>query len=249
MQGPKHKLLLGVARGNVVESLQELALAAETRIPVVGCRGTRVLIDRWTVEGRPWIYRDRGYLRRGRMARSGLAAGAGEGYWRWHLGTTQLDRVAPRPSDRFARLGIAARPWRRGGRHILVAEPSATLAVFHGLAGWGERTVAALRRHTDRPILVRPKPPPRGPATPLAADLKDAHALVTHTSNAAVEAAVLGVPIFVDPASAARHVGLTDIAKIETPVYPDRDAWLAALAYCQFSEAEMLDGTMWRLLE
>jgi len=43
-------------------------------------------------------------------------------------------------------------------------------------------------------------------------------------------------------------MGLTDLSSIETPVYPDRDKWLAHLAYCQFSFEEMRSGAAWRML-
>ena len=83
---------------------------------------------------------------------------------------------------------------------------------------------------------------------PLDVALQSAHALVTHSSNVAIEAACLGTPIFVDPASAAAPIGLTDLSMIETPVYPDRQAWLSHLAYSQFSMDEIRDGSAWRLL-
>jgi hypothetical protein len=35
---------------------------------------------------------------------------------------------------------------------------------------------------------------------------------------------------------------------IEKPVYPDRQAWVNALAYSQFNESELVDGTLWRLI-
>jgi hypothetical protein len=43
-------------------------------------------------------------------------------------------------------------------------------------------------------------------------------------------------------------VGQTDLSKVEKPVYPDREPWLRALSYSQFSEQELVDGTLWRLL-
>lgn len=83
---------------------------------------------------------------------------------------------------------------------------------------------------------------------PLHADLDGAHALVTHGSIAAVEAVVLGCPVFVHPDSAAALVGRTDLKMIERPAMPERQSWLNALAYCQFNERELIDGTLWRLL-
>jgi hypothetical protein len=82
----------------------------------------------------------------------------------------------------------------------------------------------------------------------LQQDLEGAHALVTHGSIAAVESVICGCPVVVHPDSAAALVGLTDLAKIEKPVYPDRGKWLFSLAYSQFNETELVDGTLWREL-
>jgi hypothetical protein len=79
-------------------------------------------------------------------------------------------------------------------------------------------------------------------------DLKGAHCLVTHGSNAAVEAAIMGCPVFVHPDSAASLIGQTDLGLIETPIYPDREPWVRSLAYSQFNERELVDGTLWRLI-
>jgi hypothetical protein len=73
--------------------------------------------------------------------------------------------------------------------------------------------------------------------------LHTAHALVTYNSNAAVDAVLEGVPVFTTELSAAAPVGLTDLAQIEHPVRPDRRAWCHHLAYGQFSQAELKDGT------
>jgi hypothetical protein len=46
-------------------------------------------------------------------------------------------------------------------------------------------------------------------------------------------------------------VSLSDLSLIETPKFPEAEeveAWAAHLSYCQFSEAEMRDGTAWRIL-
>jgi hypothetical protein len=67
-------------------------------------------------------------------------------------------------------------------------------------------------------------------------------------SIAAVESVVLGTPVFVNPCSATALVGHTDLAKIESPVYRERQPWLNSLAYCQWNEAELVDGTLWRML-
>jgi hypothetical protein len=118
----------------------------------------------------------------------------------------------------------------------------------HACLDWLETTLAQLRSVTDRPIIVREKPKPGEDVVPLPEALRTAHALVTHSSNVAIEAACLGTPVFVSPSSAAAPIGRTDLADLEKPVYPDRTPWLAHLAYNQFSFEEICDGTAWRLL-
>lgn len=203
------------------------------------------MIQRWRASGRRWIYWDRGYNRR--VFATDLPTGEDGGMYRWHLGSFQLQALRDAPGDRWAATRTEPWPWAKGGRHIVVAEPSPTYQTFHGVEGWTERTLAALKAVTDRPIVVRDKEMQRF-GRKLHEDLAGAHCLVTHGSNAAVEAVIMGCPVVVHPDSAAALVGLTDLAAVETPLYPDRAPWLRSLAYSQFNERELVDGTLWRLI-
>jgi hypothetical protein len=255
LHGFKQKLFdrIGAKVGRVVRgSFAELAALPDYLIPVVGCTPElRPIIDRWDKQGRAWIYWDRGYVRR--VFATWLPRGADGGYYRWHLRSYQMQQIADCPDDRLRKLiaghsgdprPVVVKPWAKGGRHIVVAAPTPTYAKFHAIEGWTDRTLERLATFTDRQIVVRTKQSKR----PLAADLEGAHALVAHASMAAVEAVILGCPVFVDKSSAAALVGQTDLAEIERPAYPERQAWLNALAYSQFSEAELVDGTLWRLI-
>jgi hypothetical protein len=187
--------------------------------------------------GQYFFYVDHAYFSRGhgvsyRVTRNRYEAG--------------LVRECPR--DRIAAHDVVLKPWQRGGRSVLVCPPTDYFMAAHGCADWLETTLQALHRHTDRPIVVRRKPQPGETVEPLAEALSKAHALVTHSSNVAIEAVVAGVAVFVSPSSAAAPMGLTDLSLIETPVYPERDKWLAHLAYCQFSFEEMRSGAAWRML-
>lgn len=256
LRGSKRGLLETVGRrcGAVAQTPDALAASvARGLVPCIGCYPEiRPLLDRWIADGVSFLYRDRGYLRRARRAAHRLAPGPGEGYWRWHRDGFQLAAGAldgpPAAPRRRAALGIRPAPWRKAGDHILVAAPSEAYVRFHGLAEWLPRTLAGLRAATGRPIRVRRKPRPREAAAALADELAGCHALVTHGSIAAVEAVLLGVPVFVDPVSAAAPVGNTDLAAIETPAMPDRDRWLAALAASQWNAAEMAAGLHWAAL-
>lgn len=213
-------------------------------IPIVGCMPECTdLIARWKARGRKRIQWDRGYARR--VFATYLPRGQNGGYYRWHIDSFQMRKVKDFPSDRWKALNIPLSPWAMGGRHIVIAAPTPTYQKFHGIEGWFENTLRKLATVTDRQIVVRFKDSKR----PLQDDLKGAHCLVAHGSMAAVEAAILGCPVFDDEESAAALVGLTDINKIETPVYPDRQHWVNALAYSQFNESELVDGTLWKLMQ
>ena len=152
------------------------------------------------------------------------------------------------PTDRLSEMEIETLPWRRSGRDIIVCPPTEYFMQAHDCADWLESTLEKLRSVTDRPIVLRAKPKPGETVVPLPEALQTAHALVTHSSNVAIEAACLGTPVFVAPASAAMPIGRTDLSEIEAPVYPDRTEWLAHLAYNQFSFEEIADGRAWRML-
>jgi hypothetical protein len=215
-------------------------------IPIVGCSPyLRPLIVKWRETGRIWAYWDRSYCRR--IFATDLPQGANGGYYRWHLNSFQMQTIRDVPDDRWKALDQPLWPWSKGGRHIVIAEPSPTYQRFHGIEGWTERTVAELKRHTDRPLIIRDKEMQRF-GRKLHEDLKGAHCLVTHGSNAAVESVIMGCPVFVHPDSAASLVGRTDLKDIESPVYPDRELWAWSLAYSQVSEREMCDGAVWKLL-
>jgi len=200
-------------------------------------RGSKDVIDTAIARGDIFYYVDHAYFARGhkshyRMTRNRFDAGA----------------VRQCPNDRLAELNVDLHPWNEGGRSIIVCPPTDYFMHAHDCHSWLDDTLAELRKHTDRPIVIREKKG-SAPLEPLAEALADAHALVTHSSNVAVEAAVLGTPVFVSDASAARPVGLSDLSLIETPAHPPRKPWLAHLAYSQFSFEEMQSGKVWRLLE
>lgn len=222
------------------------SLDKQDKIPIIGCTPElKPFIDKWRTTGRIWIYWDRGYNRR--VFATDLPVGRDGGMYRWHVGTFQMQELRDVPSDRWKATATDLWPWQKNGRHVLVAEPSPTYQRFHGIEGWLPRTIAALKAVTDRPIVTRDKEMQRF-STKLHQHLKGAHCLVTHGSNAAVEAAIMGCPVFVHPDSAAALVGKTDIVEIESPTYPDRSPWVHSLAYSQFSERELVDGTLWRLM-
>lgn len=230
--------------GRVIrQDVEALAKVPTDITPIVGCMPECTpLIAEWRAKKRQFVYQDRGYARR--VFATWLPRGENGGFYRWTINGFQIQSIRPVPDDRWKALNIEVHPWRRSGRHIVIAAPTRTYARFHQCEGWLADTLDAISRVTDRQLVIRDKESKRS----LQSDLHGAHALVTHGSIAAVEAAILGYPVFVHPDSAAALVGRTDLKKIESPVYPDRQPWLNALAYSQFNESELVDGTLWRLL-
>lgn len=199
-------------------------------------RGSKVVIDEAIKRGTIFYYIDHAYFDRGhrksyRITRDRFEAGP----------------VRDCPDDRFAALDIDVAPWKSGGRFIVVCPPTAHFIKAHNCADWLETTLATLKRFTDREVVIREKPS-TGQMSPLSEALDDAHALVTHSSNVAIEAALLGTPVFVSETSAAYPIGLSDLSRIESPVRPAREKWLSHLAYSQFSFEEMRSGDCWRML-
>jgi hypothetical protein len=162
-----------------------------------------------------------------------------------------------RPADRFEKFNKKFQPWNKTGKTVVVAAPDEKPCKFYGidLEQWISTTVDTIKKHTDRPVVVRRRAKhriDRIKKDTLESALTDAWALVTYNSVAATESVFLGIPAFtLAPVNAADPVACHDLSKIETPFYPDRDllhAWACHLAYGQFHVDELKDGSAWRHL-
>ena len=212
------------------------------------------IMQRCWQDRRPFYYMDSGYMGNAISDRNP------QGHKLWHRivpNDLQHSQILPRSPDRLRRLGITGHA-RRYGRRVIVAVPDEKPCRFYGIDRdeWIQNTVAKIKQHTDRPIVIRERAPrriDRVATDPLVQVLRDdVHALVTFNSNAAVEAILEGVPVFVlAPTHAAAPVGNRDLACIDDPVWPDSDlvrAWACHLAYGQYSVKELEDGTAYRML-
>lgn len=148
--------------------------------------------------------------------------------------------------DRAHSIGVRLKPWRKTGSHVLLCLPGPRAGADFGIdmRKWWAEIRATLSQTTDRPIRMRHKKA-RVLGPPLAVDLEDAWCVVTHSSTSAVSAAIAGIPVFCEPTCAAAAVGRTDL-EIESPATPDdREEWISALAWRQFSWHELRNGMAW----
>jgi hypothetical protein len=186
-------------------------------------------------EGRAWWYLDNAWFDVSR-----------ESYFR--VGVNAVQSWSTRPSDgkRLAQLGVKVRPWRRSGRHVLVCPQSDEfMQTVAGQIGWQQRVTAEIAAHTGRLTVVRGKRAPQ----PLAVDMADAWLVVVHSSAAAVEALIHGIPVIVtDPNCAAAEFSST-FDEIDWPRRPNGvEEWAARLADSQWSLQEMRAGMAWRAM-
>lgn len=174
----------------------------------------------------------------------------------WHRivkNNVQHGEIIDRPDDRWCKLEYPILK-RKPGNHILLVTPSEKPCKFYGIDRntWVTDTVAKIKRHTDRPIIIRDKASRQQRiSNTIFEDLKDCHALVTYQSIAAVESVLYGIPAFTLAPTAADPVCDKDISLIETPTIQHKDKiykWACHLAYGQFHIDEFKNGTAYKIL-
>tara|TARA_A100001015_G_C14792390_1_gene633594 strand:+ start:121 stop:915 length:795 start_codon:yes stop_codon:yes gene_type:complete len=160
-----------------------------------------------------------------------------------------------RKGDRVKLAGVGLKEWDKRGSRILICQPSKWSAEYFGysIEDWTDRTVEEVRRHTNRGIVIRPKPRARadrikGPNTLVEQIKDDILCVVTSNSLVATESIINGIPAFVTENNAASAVSLSDLSKINTPAYLDRKKWIRHLSYGQFTREELKNGYAWSIL-
>jgi lipopolysaccharide biosynthesis glycosyltransferase len=162
------------------------------------------------------------------------------------------------PSNRFELTGESLKKFRPG-RNILICPPSQKAMSYWNmdLIEWLENTVAEIKQHTDRPIVIREKQPRSvrvNTDTIQMALEQDVHCMVTFNSIAAVESLMNGKPVFtIGPTStnAAEPLSNKNLKDIDNPFIPSLDEvynLCCNLAYQQFTVKEMRNGIAWRML-
>ena len=219
----------------------------DTMIPAV-LRGItkRKQMEGCRAAGRDFYYMDTGYFGNGKRKL----------YHRITKNDVQnFGPIIDRPGDRLKATGFQPHKFYRG-TNILLAPPSQKLLNLYdiNLEEWLQQTQDEIKKHTDRPIVIRLK---QSRSTRLSdntmemALAQDVHCLVTFSSIAAGEALLLGKPAITLGPNAAAALCSQSLSEIENPKIPTLDeveAWARHIAYCQFTEVEMRNGTAWQIL-
>ena len=184
--------------------------------------------------------------------------------WRIMLnGNNEIPRL-DNSAQRFAALGWDMRPWTYSGECIVIAcqRPDSQLwSLPVSTEAWLDHVVGNIRKHTDRPIMIRPHPRKRLSRVPQGCTLvpplhitgtvddfnfnqsiNNAWSVINFNSSPGVNSVLAGVPVFVDPTSPAAQVGNHDFSLIETPKRPDREQWAWNLAHTEWTVTEIKQG-------
>lgn len=199
--------------------------------------------------GLPVIIVEVGALCRGRTWKISANNVTAQGYYGHQ---TQLDRDRPR------KLGINLAQAATGSEIVVALQhvKSLQVAAIADMTQWVHDTVAILRHHTDRSIVVRPHPrcsiplptgvavqqPRRVANTYDSYDMHyNCHAVVNHNSGPGIQAAIAGVRPIVDATSLAAPVAV-QYADIEKPYTVDRDLWLTQISHTEYTIPEIKAG-------
>ena len=152
------------------------------------------------------------------------------------------------PHDRLDKSGVQMAAASRG-RDILVAAMSEKAARTHGYAfkQWEDEAIARMNAYTKRSIVYRAKPSKSVPGVPIIEALRASSCVVAHHSNVAVEAMIEGVAVYAEK-GIGRLVSMKDLREVDYARPPDletRLAFLADVAYCQWTPEEMRKGEVW----
>lgn len=166
------------------------------------------------------------------------------------------------------------KPWKDTGNKIIVLGQHHTSEQWAGMPAmtkWFEKQIQEIRKHTDRAIEIRPHP--RNPIgldtkkytnvavkypildkstiddTDFKIALRDAYAVVNHSSNPAMEAVINGVPVFVSKDSLCHEVGNVTFENINNPIKPDRQNWANKLSYTEWFAEEIAEGKPWKRIK
>ena len=197
----------------------------------------------------------------------------------WKIGINGINREADFANEnvaeeRWKKFNVELKPWTHTGEEIIICGQHHNSHQWRNnppMQKWFEQQIIEIRKHSDRPIVVRPHPrnnifidvkkykdvkivyPKKDRNTYDDTDfnerLKNAWAVVNHSSNPAMQSVFNGVPVFVSEASLSYDVGNSTLANINNPNRPGRWTWANKLAYTEWWPTEIAQGKPWERIK
>jgi hypothetical protein len=167
---------------------------------------------------------------------------------------------------RLRRLDVKIKEKKTGGENILVAGMSKKSAWALDLdhLHYEQNIVDRISKITSKRIVYRSKPTcvysrtnkiqnaeSVDTTTKIFRELNKCSAVVTHHSNVAIDALINGMPAYVDYETPQQYLCFRDLNEIDNPYFPSYEEihqFLCNLAYCQWNDAEIRNGSMWRFI-
>lgn len=216
-------------------------------------------INACAAAGRDYYYIDTGYL--GNFPSPGNTSGKKI----WHRvvkNNVQQVELRDVPRDRWDRLvnqdpRLKWRGWKNYNKKILFVLPNPKACRFYGFDydQWVQETENLIQKHTNLPIEIRVKGARsernHGYSIYDAFDT-GVYATVSFNSIAALESVLYGVPSFVAVPCAAEMLSSKTLSELNNPFRPPVELiekQCFNLAYGQFTEEEIIDGTAWNILQ
>lgn len=219
-----------------------------TEVMLLGIlRGTALVYKHCVENNIPFYYLDNPYF----------VIGKTKDYLRVTKNNFCRNSLGDYPDDRLKNFNVNIEDWKtKRGDSILVLPPTYAMSWFFNQYTWLTDTVNEIKKHTDRPIIIRQKPfnpainhrthqPVKAlpiideNAPSLEEDLLKAHCLVTFNSNSAIQALQKGIPVICNEQCSAYPLtnSLQDIENLT--LHNNRQQLFNTLSYSQFSEEEI----------
>lgn len=165
------------------------------------------------------------------------------------------------PDDRWKRLltqdpRLAWKGWKSYNQKILLVLPNPKACRYYDIDcdQWIAETTEKIKTYSNLPIEIRVKGARsernHGYSIYSAFD-SGVYATVSFNSIASLESVLYGIPAFVSVPCAASPLASTDLSMLKDPYKPSLEIitkQCRTLAYGQFREEEILDGTAWKIL-
>jgi len=221
-----------------------------TEVMLIGVlRGTSLVYKLCEKFHFPFYYMDNPYF----------IQGSTKDYLRMSKNKFCCNALGDYPDDRLKSFDVTIEDWNtKRGDSILVLPPTHAMCWFFDQHDWLENTISEIKKHTDRPIIIRHKPfnpkidfkthqpiddsSDSNTTVPLSEDLMKAYCVVTFNSNSAIQALQTGIPVICNDNCPAYPLTnrFQDIENLT--LHDNRQQLFNTLAYSQFSQSEIASG-------